>query len=70
MDKELVERIALLRFGIIAPLVDPRLCRGERERREDQSSEASRLQRQSQYGLRRIRRMPFFADRLSLIVPC
>lgn len=32
MDKELAERIALFRFGIIAPLVDRHLSRGERER--------------------------------------
>jgi len=31
MDKELAERIALFRFGVIAPLVDRRLSRGEQE---------------------------------------
>jgi transposase InsO family protein len=32
MNKELAERIALFRFGVIAPLVDRHLSRGERER--------------------------------------
>ncbi|TVQ28145.1 MAG: IS481 family transposase [Spirochaetaceae bacterium] len=32
MEKELAERIALFRFGVIAPLVDRHLSRGERER--------------------------------------
>jgi transposase InsO family protein len=32
MDKELAQRIALFRFGVIAPLVDRHLSRGERER--------------------------------------
>ena len=32
MDKELSERIALFRFGVISPLVDRHLSRGERER--------------------------------------
>lgn len=32
MDKELAERIALFRFGVIAPLVDRRLSRGEQQR--------------------------------------
>lgn len=32
MDKELAERIALFRLGVIAPLVDRRLSRGEQER--------------------------------------
>lgn len=31
MDKERAERIALFRFGVIAPLVDRRLSRGEQE---------------------------------------
>jgi putative transposase len=36
MNKELSERIALFRFGVIAPLVDRHLSRGERERVIDQ----------------------------------
>jgi putative transposase len=32
MNKDLAERIALFRFGVIAPLVDRHLSRGERER--------------------------------------
>lgn len=32
MDKEMAERVALFRFGVIAPLVDRHLSRGERER--------------------------------------
>ena len=32
MDRELSERIALFRFGVISPLVDRHLSRGERER--------------------------------------
>jgi putative transposase len=32
MDKELAERIALFRFGVITPLIDRHLSRGERER--------------------------------------
>jgi transposase InsO family protein len=32
MEKDLAERIALFRFGVIAPLVDRHLSRGERER--------------------------------------
>ncbi len=32
MEKELAERIALFRFGVIAPLVDRRLSRGEQQR--------------------------------------
>ena len=32
MEKELAQRIALFRFGVIAPLVDRHLSRGERER--------------------------------------
>jgi len=31
MDKELAERIALFRFGVISPLIDRHLSRGERE---------------------------------------
>ena len=36
MNKELAERVALFRFGVIAPLVDRHLSRGERERIVDQ----------------------------------
>lgn len=32
MNKELAERIALFRFGVIAPLIDRHLSRGDRER--------------------------------------
>lgn len=32
MDKQTAERVALFRFGVIAPLVDRHLSRGERER--------------------------------------
>ena len=36
MDNHTAERIALFRFGVIAPLVDRHLSRGERERIIDQ----------------------------------
>lgn len=36
MDKQTAERVALFRFGVIAPLVDRHLSRGERERILDQ----------------------------------
>lgn len=36
MDKQTAERIALFRFGVIAPLVDRHLSRGDRERIIDQ----------------------------------
>jgi putative transposase len=36
MDRQTAERVALFRFGVIAPLVDRHLSRGERERILDQ----------------------------------
>jgi len=41
MNKELAERIALFRFGVIAPLIDRHLSRGERERIIGQIVEAT-----------------------------
>jgi transposase InsO family protein len=41
MNQELAERIALFRFGVIAPLVDRHLSRGERERIIEQIESAT-----------------------------